>query len=232
MSDTGIIVTDAEVVAMIPTIRSVEDREKFCILAAESLVQNYCGQAFGALTITDERIDIERGEIRYAGVLVHARRQFALKYGNLTEFTSLNIITARNSDGTPTSLWTVPRGSYVVDFPCGIVSLITPMAYDVGLYGFYPYSYASANSWPQGFDVMRAVYKVGAVPGTGNGNTAPYAVKMAVIQIVSRMYQMATMQMFHVNTVTMDTGSTTIIHAGLTEEEKQFLQPYVRKRFY
>jgi hypothetical protein len=232
MSDTGTIVTDAEVVAMIPNIRSIEDREKFCILAAEGLVQNYCGQAFGALTVTDERVDIERGEIRYAGMLVHARRQFALKYGNLISFTSLFVITARNSDGTPTSLWSVPKDTYVVDLPLGIVSLITPLAYDVGLYGFYPYSFASTDSWPQGFDVMRASYKVGAAEGVGDGVSAPYAVKMAVIQIISRMYQMAQMQMFHVNTVTMETGSTSIIHTGLTEEEKQFLQPYVRKRFY
>jgi hypothetical protein len=238
MTNVGKIVSDDEVRAMIPLIKSIGPRETFVIKAVEAQVKRHCRRDFAIQAYADEEYDIDTGELQYAGTPTINRRAFMLKQVPVTGFTSVKQVVSRSSEtGAVASTETIARDAYWVDPTLGVVNLLeaitiysTDTLLNMGL----------VTSWPKGKAILICTYTAGylyedlasdSTLRTANAVAMPDDLKMAVIQIIDRYLHMSEQQLYHLQTQQGEFANTTPVR-GLTADEKRLLTPHVRQRLF
>jgi len=224
MADSSKYVTNKEVQDFIPSLKDSPvtpgSPQDLIIKAVDAVIDNYLSTNFRIVltpqTVEWEDIHVETGQLSWDGIITQPRRELFLKYRPLTEFTSLRMVLTRNpADGKPLETSTVPRESYYVEMPTGIISLLAPLINQV-----YPFA---MTSWPMGVAVLQASYKAGlSIAQAAEGITS--SLKLAELQIIARIFAFQNRQSHHISSVSADgAGQTAFLRVTLSEEDKLFL---------
>lgn len=221
MADVGTIVTDQEVKDMIPGIADVEGKSRLIILGVEDAVQRHCREVFLSTVYTRESIDVDRGEIRRADQVVIPKHDIPLKHGNMTVFTSLEQVTALDpTTGAPSAYATVSRDAFHVDMELGSIHLLSTIS---SYSGESLVNAGLLTSWPQGKGVMVATYTAGFA-----AEDMPAALKLGVLSVIGRQWQMFKHQWMHMEGSSGDLENITLKRVELTAEEKFMFRDFVR----
>ena len=201
MADAGKIVTNAEVLAAIPTIQEVTLDVARIIRAAEGRVQKRIGQIKVA-TYTDERHDLSR---------------FIQLIGRpVTVFTSLKYVASVAEDGT-LSTATVGRNKYYVNESIGGIIVLEPYLETVAGTQYYPLS-------------EDKFYRAGRLLATytaGYANFPEEIVDVIIIEI-HRMFTIAQKSAWHISSSESDFGITNYLRKRWLPEQETVLTKYSR----
>jgi len=221
----GTIITDDEVLALIPGVSSIGVGEALLIKAAEEAVQKHCGRVFASTTYTDEEVDIEPGELGYAGSISVQRKNFFLAQAPVTTFTSIKQVLARSvTTGAPSETYVIPRNAYYVNMRLGIVTLVEP--------SYYVYSentllnLGAMTSWPTGKAILLCSY----IAGYSVANM-PSNLKAAVLMALARMLKLFSEHLLHITNSSGQLGNVTVVAEAFTSRERDMLAPLCRRRY-
>ena len=215
MADAGHIVTDEEVIQVVPGIKSIGPKETILIQGIEGLIERYCQTYFGLTTYTDEPLTLE---IPSAALLYGAPpppvRALRLRHAPVITLTSLANVTGRESDGSYTR-------SAINVWECGLDRRAGWI--------YVPYALVQFSNY--GYGGLLASYRAGYGPSdpvTSFDIAMPPDLKLAVINEISRYWKLHEGEIMHVQSLNTELGSTSYLRQGLTPETKLALEPYRR----
>lgn len=231
MADVGSIVTDAEVLALVPTIKTIDTRAKLIIQGAERAVTRHCKRSFASAPVaySSESIDIFPGSIFYDMQVVQPRLEFRVKHYPVSQWNSLKHVTARDAttgQPTPEGLVLIPRDSYVVDLETGIVHMIST-AWTMWMpEAIWALGMQQQSVWPAGIDIMRADYIAG-VNGSSEATAVEIAdLKLIVMRVIARVWTQFDQNTLNIASRSGEFGNDSYVNVILTEDEKKALNPF------
>jgi hypothetical protein len=216
------LVTAEEVVAFVaPMNGQINLLEETIINAVEEMVESFCNRRFELQGYDREQYFIRRPSVQFDGITVAPRLELRLKNRPVQYFTKLEQVTSRDVSNVPIDPAEISRDFYSIDFDTGLLlfsfSAIGP---DPMIWPFVPiYPRVAAGPYIE----LLCSYSAGFDP-------IPSQLKLAVLQIIYRIYMLTIGQNWH-RTETQTAGAVTIWERfirlnGLTPEEQFILTMY------
>ncbi len=227
MPNAGQFVTDAEVLAFVTNMATIQLTETLIIRGVEQVLLQEFASATGGKVLrqteyVDEEITISDPELWFGPMLVRRRPSFLLKHRPVVGPVSVRIVLTRSDyDGSPQDVLEVTRDRYHVNRLSGIISLFRPLDISAYMTG----AILSSDSWPEGPGVILVSYSAGYsladIP-----EDALSIFKLLVLQVVARFYQLFKQNLWHESTVTGEFGQVNIRREDLTPEERFCLRSF------